>query len=192
MRIIALSSISNMGVLFAPLQSGDFMALYSSLLYILSYLLIVINLLTLLFAFQLPNHRLLLTTTNDLRFLVSPHPYLALLLALSLFSLSAIPPLAGFFPKFWAIFVTTQTSNFFYPLLLIVFSAISAFFYLQFIVDMYFKHTQSFAPILPVSSLSIALIYLSSSLNILFIFFLPFFSNQILISLQDIYNPWFF
>lgn len=65
-------------------------------------------------------------------------PLLAFLMLLVLFSLAGIPPLAGFYAKFFVIKVLIDQGYLLLPIIAIIFSVIAAFYYLKIVKIMYF------------------------------------------------------
>jgi NADH-quinone oxidoreductase subunit N len=64
---------------------------------------------------------------------------LAFLFAMLLFSMAGIPPLAGFFAKFYVFLAAIQAGLFWLAVVGVVTSVVSAFYYLAVIAKMYFQ-----------------------------------------------------
>ena len=81
------------------------------------------------------------TRITDLRGLSRTHPMLALGLMIMMFSMAGIPPLAGFFGK-WYVFLAAVNAGL-VPLAVVgvVMSVVGAFYYLRIIKIMYFEET---------------------------------------------------
>ncbi len=72
---------------------------------------------------------------------------LAFMLAILLFSMAGIPPLAGFFAKFYVFLAAIQSGLFWLAVVGVVTSVISAFYYLAIISKMYFQEpAEAFEP----------------------------------------------
>ena len=75
---------------------------------------------------------------DDLSGLSKNHPLLSLSLLIILFSLAGIPPLAGFFAKFYIFKSVIEQSMYFLAVVGLLSTVIAAFYYLRVIKIMYF------------------------------------------------------
>ena len=75
---------------------------------------------------------------EDLSGLSKNHPLLSLSLLIILFSLAGIPPLAGFFAKFYIFKAVIEQSMFFLAIVGLLSTVVAAFYYLRIIKIMYF------------------------------------------------------
>ena len=75
---------------------------------------------------------------DDLSGLSKNHPLIALSLLIILFSLAGIPPLAGFFAKFYIFKSVLEQSMFFLAIVGLLSTVVAAFYYLRLIKIMYF------------------------------------------------------
>jgi NADH-quinone oxidoreductase subunit N len=75
---------------------------------------------------------------KDLSGLSKNHPLLALSFLIILFSLAGIPPLAGFFAKFYVFMAVIETEMYALAIIGVVTTVISAFYYLRIIKVIYF------------------------------------------------------
>jgi len=85
---------------------------------------------------------------EDYRGLVSRHPIFAAVFALSLLSLTGIPPTAGFIAKFYIFSAAAQSGLWTLLIIGVINSGISAFYYLRLLVAMY-TPTLPHSPIRP-------------------------------------------
>ena len=70
-------------------------------------------------------------------------PVLAALLAIIMFSLAGLPPLAGFFAKYYVFIAAIKSGLTWLAILGIISSVISVYFYLRIVVLMYFKEAEA-------------------------------------------------
>ena len=110
-RLIAYSSISHMGYALAGLATVSNQGIQSSITYISIYL--VMNLAFFSCLFMLKRNDKYYENIEDLSGLSKKHPILSFSLLIVLFSLAGIPPLAGFFAKFYVFFSCYRTVNVF-------------------------------------------------------------------------------
>ena len=88
---------------------------------------------------------------SDLSGLSKNHPLLSLSLLIILFSLAGIPPLAGFFAKFYIFKAVIEQSMYFLAIVGLLSTVIAAFYYLRIIKIIYFdqekeKYDQDHSP----------------------------------------------
>ena len=106
-RLIAYSSIGHIGYTLAGLATASNEGIQSSIIYISIY--VVMNLALFSCLLMLRRKDQYYEDIGDLSGLSKNHPLLSLCLLLILFSLAGIPPLAGFFAKFYAVSYTHLT-----------------------------------------------------------------------------------
>src|SRR6202140_4242156 len=75
---------------------------------------------------------------SDLSGLARTNPTLAFFLAILLFSLAGIPPLAGFFAKFYVFLAAIKAGLFVLAVVGVVTSVVGAYYYLTIVKVMYF------------------------------------------------------
>ena len=82
---------------------------------------------------------------NELSGLSRNHPLLALSFLITLFSLAGIPPLAGFFAKFYVFMAVIESKMYALAIIGLLTTVVSAFYYLRIIKIIYFdKPKKSF------------------------------------------------
>ena len=135
-RLVAYSSISHIGYALAGLSVGTNEGIQSSIVYISIYL--VMNLGLFSFLFMLKRNDQYFETIDDLSGLSKNHPVLSLSLLVILFSLAGIPPLAGFFAKFYVFKSVIEQSMYFLAIVGLLSTVIAAFYYLRIIKVIYF------------------------------------------------------
>ena len=135
-RLIAYSSIGHMGYALAGLCVGTNQGIQSSILYISIY--IVMNLGFFSCLFMLKRNNTYFENIDDLSGLSKNHPLISLSLMIVLFSLAGIPPLAGFFAKFYIFKAILDQSMYYLAIIGLLTTVIAAFYYLRIIKIMYF------------------------------------------------------
>ncbi len=137
-RLIAYSSISHMGYALAGLTTGTNEGIQSSVSYISIYL--VMNLAFFSCIFMLKREDKYYESIEDLSGLSKNHPLLSFSLLIILFSLAGIPPLAGFFAKFYVFMAVIEQSMFFLAIVGLLATVVAAFYYLRIIKIIYFDN----------------------------------------------------
>ncbi len=135
-RLIAYSSISHMGYALAGLATISNQGIQSSITYISIYL--VMNLAFFSCLFMLKRNDKYYENIEDLSGLSKKHPILSFSLLIVLFSLAGIPPLAGFFAKFYVFLAVIEQSMYFLAIVGLLATVVAAFYYLRIIKIIYF------------------------------------------------------
>ncbi len=135
-RLMAYSSIGHMGYALVGLSAGSMAGVRGVVIYMAIYLAMTLG----TFAFILAMRRRdgNVETIDELAGLSSTNPMMATVLTILMFSLAGIPPLAGFFAK-WYVFMAAIEAGL-YPLAVIgvLASVVGAYYYLRIIKLMWF------------------------------------------------------
>ena len=135
-RLMAYSSIGHMGYALAGIAVGTNAGIQSTIIYLTIYL--VMNLGAFGCIFMMKRENIFYENINDLSGLSKNHPMLALSFLIILFSLAGIPPLAGFFAKFYVFMAVIEVKMYALAIIGLVTTVISAFYYLRIIKVIYF------------------------------------------------------
>jgi NADH-quinone oxidoreductase subunit N len=168
-RLIAYSSIGHIGYALAGVVSASNDGIQSSVIYLTIY--IVMNLGFFSCLLMLRRNDNYYESIDDLSGLSKNHPILSFSLLVIFFSLAGIPPLAGFFAKFYIFKAVIEQSMYFLAIVGLLSTVIAAFYYLRIIKIIYFdpkkeKYDQDHSPWLKFS-------LILSTLLILFYFISP-------------------
>jgi NADH-quinone oxidoreductase subunit N len=142
-RLLAYSSIANMGFALVGLAAGTVEGVQGVLVYMLIYLVTTLG----VFACVLAMRRkgIYVETIADLAGLGKTNKGLAFMLAMLMFSLAGIPPLAGFFGKLFVFLAAVKAGLWVLAILGVIASVVGAFYYLRIIKIMYFDEpTEAF------------------------------------------------
>ena len=176
-RLMAYSGISHVGYALAGLAPGTIVGISATLTYMSIY--VVMNIAAFTCILFLSRDRVYYEDIRDLRGLSKNHPLIAACFCVVLFSLAGIPPLAGFFAKFYIFKAVIESEMYLLAIVGLISSVISAFYYLRIIKIMYFdKKIDKFDDM---SGLGVKLSLFTSTLIILFYFISPSF----LVNLSD-------
>ena len=135
-RLIAYSSIGHIGYTLAGLATVSNEGIQSSIIYISIY--VIMNLAFFSCLLMLKRKDQYYENLEDLSGLSKNHPILSLSLLVVLFSLAGIPPLAGFFAKFYIFKAVLEQSMYFLAIVGLLSTVVAAFYYLRIIKIMYF------------------------------------------------------
>jgi len=135
-RLMAYSSIGHMGYALAGIAAGTNAGIQSTIIYLTIYL--VMNLGAFGCIFMMKRENIFYENINDLSGLSKNHPMLALSFLIILFSLAGIPPLAGFFAKFYVFMAVIEVKMYALAIIGLLTTVVSAFYYLRIIKVIYF------------------------------------------------------
>ena len=135
-RLIAYSSIGHIGYTLAGLATGSNEGIQSSIIYISIY--VIMNLALFSCLLMLKRNDQYYEQIDDLSGLSKNHPLLSFSFLIILFSLAGIPPLAGFFAKFYVFKAVIEQSMYFLAIVGLLSTVVAAFYYLRIIKIIYF------------------------------------------------------
>ncbi len=144
-RLLAYSSIGHMGFALVGLASGTEQGVTGVIIYISIYLAMTLGTFACVLAMRRSEG--MVEDIDDLAGLARSQPMMAAALAMFMFSLAGIPPLAGFFAKFYVFLAAIEAGL--YPLAVIgvLASVVGAFYYLRIIKIIYFDEpAEAFEP----------------------------------------------
>jgi NADH-quinone oxidoreductase subunit N len=135
-RLMAYSSIGHMGFALVGLAAGTPEGVHGVLVYMSIYLLMTLG----TFAAILSMRRggVYVETIADLAGLARTNGPMAFFFATMMFSLAGIPPLAGFFAKFYVFAAAIQANLFALAVIGVLLSVVAAYYYLRIVKIMYF------------------------------------------------------
>ena len=136
-RLMAYSSIGHMGYALVGLSAGTLIGVKGVILYMTIYLAMTLGTFAIILAMRRKDEGNV-EAIEDLAGLSSTNPVMATILTIMMFSLAGIPPLAGFWGK-WYVFLAAVEAGL-YPLAIIgvLASVVGAFYYLRIIKVMWF------------------------------------------------------
>ena len=135
-RLMAYSSIGHIGYALMGLASGSESGLRGTLIYMAIYLFMNIGAFAVLIAMR-RNGRAV-EGVEDLSGLGKTDPAMALAMTIFMFSMAGIPPLSGFFGKFFVIKAAMESGFLLLAIVGVLASVVSAYYYLRIIKVMYF------------------------------------------------------
>ena len=168
-RLIAYSSISHIGYALAGLATGSNDGIQSSVIYMTIYIIMNLGFFSCLL--MMKRNNVYYEQIDDLSWLSKNHPLLSISLLIILFSLAGIPPLAGFFAKFYIFKSVIEQSMYFLAIVGLLSTVVAAFYYLRIIKIMYFDEEKDSYD--KDHSLWLKLSLTVSTVLILMYFFLP-------------------
>ena len=135
-RLMAYSSISHMGFALMGLAAGTAFGVQAMLVYMAIY--VTMNVGTFAFILSMERDGQVVTDIQSLNQYSKYEPLKALAVLVLLFSLAGVPPLVGFFGKFYVLQAAVQADLAWLAVAGVIASVIGAFYYLRIVYYMYF------------------------------------------------------
>ncbi len=135
-RLMAYSSIGNVGYALIGLATGTPEGIQGVVVYMAIYLAMTLGSFACMLTLRRGN--VMFETIDDMSGLARTHPVIAFCLAMMMFSLAGIPPLAGFFAKFVVFNAAIKANLVALAIIGVVTSVIGAYYYLRIVKVMYF------------------------------------------------------
>jgi len=178
-RLLAYSSIGHIGYALAGVATGGIAGYKSSIVYITIYVVMNVGIFSCLYLMKKDGEYK--ENVADLSGISKKHPLLALSFLIILFSLAGIPPLGGFFAKFYIFSSVLEQKMYTLAIVGLLTTVISAFYYLKIIKTIYFDDNKLSFDLVSNKTIS-GTILLCCTLLVSF-FLYPSFLNEIVNSL---------
>jgi NADH-quinone oxidoreductase subunit N len=135
-RLMAYSSIGHMGFALVGLATGTSEGVQGVLVYIAIYVTMTLGVFAVILSMRRPTG--MVESIDQLAGLSRTHPTTAFFLAMLLFSMAGVPPLAGFFAKFYVFLAAIKAGLYVLAVIGVVTSVVGAYYYLAIVKLMYF------------------------------------------------------
>ena len=135
-RLMAYSSIGHMGFALIGLAAGTSQGVQGVLVYIAIYVSMTLGVFAVILSMRRETG--MVETIDQLAGLARTHPARAFFMAMLLFSMAGIPPLAGFFAKFYVFLAAIKAGLYILSVIGVLASVVGAYYYLVIIKTMYF------------------------------------------------------
>jgi NADH-quinone oxidoreductase subunit N len=148
-RLMAYSSIGHMGFALVGLAAGTPEGVQGVLIYMSIYVAMTLGTFAVILAMR--RDGILVEQISDLAGLARTHPTMAFFFAVLMFSLAGIPPLAGFFAKFYVFLAAIKAGLYGLAVLGVLASVVGAYYYLAIVKTMYFDEPAKSFSAMPVT-----------------------------------------
>jgi NADH-quinone oxidoreductase subunit N len=168
-RLMAYSSIAHMGFALMGLAAGSAFGVQAMLIYMAIY--VTMNIGTFAFILGMEKDGVPVTTIASLKMYSKREPLRALAMLILLFSLAGVPPMVGFFGKFYVLRAAYDAGLTWLAVAGVIASVIGAFYYLRIVYFMYFgEETEALdgkiSPVLWVSLMASAAVMVVGVVNL--------------------------
>jgi NADH-quinone oxidoreductase subunit N len=139
-RLMAYSSIGHMGFALIGLAAGTEKGLQGVLIYLAIYLVMNVGAFAIILTMRVKGD--MVEGIDDLAGLARTRPMRAMAMAIFMFSLAGIPPLAGFFGKFYVFLAAIEAGLYTLSVVGVLASVVGAYYYLRIVKLMYFDEPE--------------------------------------------------
>lgn len=167
-RLLAYSAISHVGFLLIGFLSFNSWSIFSLFFYLVIYIIISLNIFTLLLVLRKVDNNLKIKKINEISILSKSNPLLAINFCLILFSIAGIPPLSGFYSKLYIFISAIKTEFYLIALIAALFSVLASMYYIRLIKLMFFKNFDYWTFFFELSKTESLIISITFFFNILF------------------------
>lgn len=144
-RLLAYSSIGHMGFALVGLAAGSEEGVRGIIIYLSIYLVMTLGTFACVLAMRRRDGAV--ESISDLAGLSRNNPMMAFVLAMLMFSLAGIPPLAGFFAKFYVFLAAIDAGLYVLAVIGVLASVVGAYYYMRIVKIMYFDEpAEEFEP----------------------------------------------
>jgi NADH-quinone oxidoreductase subunit N len=154
-RMLAYSSVAHAGYALLGLLAGTTEGMAATMTYLMVYLFMNLGAFAILMLLATPDNPC--ESLDDCKGLAARNPLAAALMLVFLFSLTGIPPTGGFIGKFYLLKSAFAAGYTLTVVGAVLFSAISAYFYLRVVRYMYMSDPQHESPVILVPGMKVAL-----------------------------------
>jgi len=163
-RLMAYSSIGHMGFALVGLAAASPEGVQGVLVYMAIYVAMTLGTFAVIVAMR--RQGVAVEQISDLAGLARTHPTMAFFFAMLMFSLAGIPPLAGFFAKFYVFLAAINAGLYVLAVIGVLASVVGAYYYLMIVKTMYFDDPKASFDAMP--GLLRLVLVVSGVVNLLF------------------------
>jgi NADH-quinone oxidoreductase subunit N len=183
-RLMAYSSIANVGFALVGLVAGGEAGVQALLIYLAIYFLNTLGIFAVMVALRRNGEAV--EQISDLSGLSKTHPMLALAMVTFMFSLAGVPPLAGFFGKYFVFLAAVKAGYVALAIIGVLASTVAAYYYLRLIKMMYFDEATAPLDAVPERTVTVTA-GLAALAMVLFVFYPSFLTDSALVAAKSLF-----
>lgn len=147
-RLMAYSSIGHMGYALIGMAAGSQVGVQGVIIYMTIYMAMTLGAFACILAMRHKDG--MVEDITSLAGASKNHPWMAFILAMIMFSLAGIPPLAGFFGKWYVFSAAIEADLYLLAVIGVLASVVGAFYYLRIVKIMYFDEEKGSFEAMPI------------------------------------------
>jgi NADH-quinone oxidoreductase subunit N len=167
-RLLTYSMIANNGFLILVFSLGNLNSIIVGFFYLFTYILIIAGIFIIILNFRDKCNNYIIKNINSFINIYEINPVLAFAFFIFLFSIAGIPPLLGFYSKFFVFLTCIKNGLFFISIIFVFLSIISIFYYIRLTKLMFFNRTRNWIFLEPLSRLSSVILGILLVINLIF------------------------
>jgi NADH:ubiquinone oxidoreductase subunit 2 (subunit N) len=138
-KLLAYSAINHIGFLLVGFSSFNVMGLFSLFFYIIVYIIISLNIFSILLSLRKIDNNLKFKKISEFVLLFKSNNMIAIIFCIILFSIAGLPPLVGFYSKLYIFISAIKSEIYLISIIAAIFSVIASLYYIRLIKLMFFK-----------------------------------------------------
>lgn len=138
-RLLGYSSMVHSGLILLCVTTGTIIGYKMAIIYSIVYIILTLSFFNFLMCNFKGKQKKMFLNLEDFDRLFLYKPKLSLYLSIIVFSYIGIPPLIGFFSKYFVVIVVSNNLNFYVALFISIWSLLGSVYYFRFINNMFFK-----------------------------------------------------
>jgi len=184
-RLLAYSAISHMGFIVSSLSLCTVSGFRAGIIYLLIYVLISVNIFAIILCYRRIVSFVEIKHLIEFSSMLKSNFFLAIIFSFVLLSLAGIPPLSGFFGKFYIFSAFVESSCYYTAIYLVLMSILGSIYYIRLIRFIFFNDFENLEPILTTQVLKIHAVIIVFVFIINLFFFL--FQDILILYFDDLF-----
>lgn len=167
-KLLAYSAISHVGFLLIGLVTLSNLGVFALFFYLVVYIVMSLNVFAVILSIRKQDNLLKFKKISEFVILFKSNKLLAVNLAIILFSIAGIPPLIGFYSKFYIFIAAVKSEIYLIALIAAVVSVIASMYYIRLIKLMFFKNFEYWTFFTEITKKNSMVISITFIINVLF------------------------
>lgn len=167
-KLLAYSAISHVGFLLIGLVTLSNLGVFALFFYLVVYIVMSLNVFAVILSIRKQDNLLKFKKISEFVILFKSNKLLAVNLAIILFSIAGIPPLIGFYSKFYIFIAAVKSEIYLIALIAAVVSVIASMYYIRLIKLMFFKNVEYWTFFTEITKKNSMVISITFIINVLF------------------------
>nr|WCH58005.1 NADH dehydrogenase subunit 2 [Hypnea cornuta] len=177
-RFFSYSSVTHVGFFLLAMLLGDMESISNSIFYVIIYLSTMLSIFSIILSIRFFNYNYHHQTRylDEINNLSKINPTIAIIFSIILFSMAGVPPLAGFFAKFFVLLCALQAGAVGISVFIVLMSCIACFYYIKLIKMMYFNTGIRWSILYPINKSNALILSINFIFSLILFYEVEFFS----------------